>query len=242
MQVELKQLSKRIWYLPSTEETDRPVLTYIKGEKLSLAVDAGNSPAHIGLFYDELSKNGLRLPDLTVITHWHWDHTFALCAVHGVSMACKKTNDQLRKVKQWSWNDEAMKKRLQMGEDIAFCDTCIRLEYPDLHRIIVRHADVEFDGEMIIDLGGVTCRLIARDAPHSRDQVLVYVPEENLLVGGDGCGEDFYNHDGIYEKDRLAAYIDALEAIPFETYIGGHDDPETRENIMSYMKDELSQI
>ncbi len=44
--------------------------SYIKGDKMSLAVDAGHSEAHLREFYDLLSKEGLLLPAFTVLTHW----------------------------------------------------------------------------------------------------------------------------------------------------------------------------
>lgn len=39
--VVLKKLSEHIWYMPFEEERDRPNLGYVKGDKLSLAIDAG---------------------------------------------------------------------------------------------------------------------------------------------------------------------------------------------------------
>jgi hypothetical protein len=50
--MELKKLSDRIYYLPNEEETDRPVLGYINGDKYSLAVDVGNSSKHVEKFYN----------------------------------------------------------------------------------------------------------------------------------------------------------------------------------------------
>ncbi len=238
----LCRLFERVWYLPCEEKTDRPVLTYIRGDKSALAVDAGNSPAHVAKFYRELERNGLPLPDWTVLTHWHWDHTFGLRAVRGVSIACQKTNDKLRAVSAWAWDDESMKKRLETGEDIAFCDACIRLEYPDLREIHVVPAVIGFAGSMTIDLGGVACMLSERDSPHTRDHAMVYVPEYRLLIDGDALGEDHYDGGGQYEKDRLAAYGGALGAIPFETYMGGHDAPESRESVMSFIREELARL
>lgn len=87
----LKRLTERVWYLPWEEETDRPNLCYLLGERHSLAVDAGNSPAHVGKLYRALEEQGLPLPDFTVLTHWHWDHTFGLGAIHGVGIASAKT-------------------------------------------------------------------------------------------------------------------------------------------------------
>ena len=66
--MELIKISDRVYYLPAEERTDRPVLGYIRGDKYSLAVDAGNSSVHVEKFYRQLIELDLRLPDFTVIT------------------------------------------------------------------------------------------------------------------------------------------------------------------------------
>ena len=45
--MELKRLTEHIWVMPFEEERDRPNLCYVKGNRLSLAVDAGHSAAHV---------------------------------------------------------------------------------------------------------------------------------------------------------------------------------------------------
>ena len=70
------------------------MLGYIRGERYSLAVDAGNSRRHVEKFYaalDALRSFGGRI--LQVLTHWHWDHTFGLHAVDGAAIACEATNE-----------------------------------------------------------------------------------------------------------------------------------------------------
>ena len=62
----LYRLTERIWVYPFEEERDRPNLGYIRGDRWSLAVDAGHSAAHIAAFYAALMVNGLPLPSLTV--------------------------------------------------------------------------------------------------------------------------------------------------------------------------------
>ena len=88
----LKKISNRIFYYPHQPETDRPMLAYIKGEKVALAIDAGNSASHVDEFYKALEIEGLKKPDFTVITHWHWDHTFGMHKVNGLCIANEKTN------------------------------------------------------------------------------------------------------------------------------------------------------
>ena len=137
--MELIKITDRISYLPGEQRTDRPLLYYIRGDRYSVAVDAGNSRAHVELFYSALTAAGLPLPKLTVLTHWHWDHTFGLPYLHGASIATAKTQEKLREVAQWAWTREAMDAREQTGEDIAFCNGCIREEYADLSRTACRY-------------------------------------------------------------------------------------------------------
>ena len=106
----LTRISDRVYYLPAEERTDRPVLGYIKGDRYSLAIDAGNSSEHVDKFYGELRSWSLRLPDFTIITHWHWDHTFGMQAVSGKTVAGHFTNHRLGEIQKWEWSDEAMKK------------------------------------------------------------------------------------------------------------------------------------
>ncbi|UCB42884.1 MAG: MBL fold metallo-hydrolase [Dehalococcoidales bacterium] len=237
--MELNKISDRVYYLPSEERTDRPVLGYIKGDKYSLAVDAGNSSDHVEKFYRELRELDLRLPDFTVITHWHWDHTFGMHSVSGKTVAGHLTNRQLGEVQEWEWTDEAMEKRLQSGEDIEICDQCIRLEYPDRNKIKIVRAELEFTGVINIDLGGVHCEIKEFTATHSDDSVLVHVPEERVVFIGDAEGTDDYQNQGEYDKARLKEMIRVLEKIDVDIFVLGHDGPESKLEAMSYLRDEL---
>ena len=79
--MELKQLTDRVFYSMFDKTADRPVLGYVNGQKYSFMIDAGNSQKHVELFYEALCRKGLKKPDITAVTHWHWDHTFGM---HGV--------------------------------------------------------------------------------------------------------------------------------------------------------------
>ena len=143
----LQQLTERVWYLPHDEPSDRPVLTYIEGDQLSVAVDAGASPAHVREFYTAITDQRLSIPEITILTHWHWDHSFGLCAVNGFTLASKKTDARLREMAQWAWTPEAMAARLASGEEIPFCHEHICLEYRRPEWIQVIPADMTLEGE-----------------------------------------------------------------------------------------------
>lgn len=240
--MELKPLTPRIAYLPAQAETDRPVLGYIKGERLALMVDAGNSAAHVAQFNRAVQAAGLPLPDFAALTHWHWDHTFGMHALACRSIAGALTNAQLREVARWQWTDQAMQQRLLSGEDIEFCDTCIRLEYPDRGQIRVVTADLEFSGELVLDLGGIHAVLRSIPNPHAPDGVLVHVPEEGVLFIGDADCPDFYANQGRYDPQKLRELIALLESLDFATYVPGHDEPVSRADALSGLQAELAAL
>ena len=128
-----ERLTERIWIFPFEEERDRPILGYIRGDHWSLAVDAGHSSAHTEDFYKALTEEELPLPALTVLTHWHWDHTFGMHAVTGLTLANQKTNSELSCIR-----DEIYRSG---REHFLSLDYKIRNEYAGNVEIVVKNAD-----------------------------------------------------------------------------------------------------
>ena len=221
--MELKKLSEHIWYMPFEEERDRPNLVYVRGDKLSLAVDAGHSEAHLREFYDLLQKEGLPLPSITVLTHWHWDHTFAMHAVNGITMANKATNGHLL---------EFMRKIEMNGPEVFLnMNDSIRKEYEGGKEVIVVPADIVFEGGMTIDFGGCTVRLLQTEAPHTDDSTLVYVCEDKVLFIGDAVCPEYPNgtKDGK-RAEELAGNIRSTGAV---TCVEGHWQPVETEDTLT---------
>ncbi len=179
----LNRLTERVWVYPYEERRDRPNLSYIRGDNWSLAVDAGHSKEHTREFYRALEEEGLPLPKLTVITHWHWDHTFGMHAVHGLCLANERTNQYL----------DAFRRRLEAEGTEFFLemDERIRNEYEDGKPVVVTPADLVFRGEMLLDAGNCPIRVFQAEAPHTDDSTLIEIPGEKLLILGDCTGGAF---------------------------------------------------
>ena len=179
----LNRLTERVWVYPYEERRDRPNLSYIRGDNWSLAVDAGHSKEHTREFYRALEEEGLPLPQLTVITHWHWDHTFGMHAVHGLCLANERTNQYL----------DAFRRRLEAEGTEFFLemDERIRNEYEDGKPVVVTPADLVFRGEMLLDAGNCPIRVFQAEAPHTDDSTLIEIPGEKLLILGDCTGGAF---------------------------------------------------
>ena len=235
------RITDRIYCFPGEDFTgrDRPFLYYVRGDKLRLAVDAGNSPAHVRAFYAALKAAGHPTPDLTILTHWHWDHTFGLRAVKGLTLATQATNEVLRKVQTWAWDPASMEERLASGEDIQACADCIRREYNDPEKIRVVTADMEINGPVTLDLGGVTCKVIPQDSPHSRDGLFLYFPEEKALAVGDGESGDYYELDGQYDTRRLEAFLSFLDTLDYDLALPGHQMPWSRADQLAELRTHL---
>jgi len=237
------KLTERIYYMPHDEETDRPIIGYVKGDNYSLMIDSGNSKKHADLFIEEIKALDLKYPDFVAITHSHWDHTFGMKSLDALSIACQRTNDILNDMTKWQWTDKAMKERLEAGEDIEFCDTMIRKEYPDLSEIKVETADIVFNENLSLDLGQISCKLMRLESSHADDCVVAYIPEEKIIFIGDIIGEDFHNGE-IYYKDKLESLINDFKAIDFNTALFSHLEPFTKEELIEWLEEvrELNQF
>ena len=218
----LNKLTERIWVYPFEEERDRPNLTYIRGDRWGLAVDAGHSAEHTLAFYKELEDAGLPLPSLTVLTHWHWDHTFGMHAVHGLTLANERTNRYLLE-----FRDRLEKEGTGFFLDM---DETIRREYADGKPVVVTPADLVFSGEMLLDPGGCPVRVFQAEAPHTDDATLVDIPGEKVLILGDSTGgawPDWNVDQALAEK-----LAETIRKVNPEICLPGHWTPLSQEFII----------
>ena len=225
--MELYQLSERVYYSEYEEERDRPALGYLKGENFSIAVDAGHSDDHLNEFYDLLKKHDLPLPAFTVITHWHWDHSFAMHAIDGFSIANERTNEHLKKFmrERSKENDEAF----------LSLDPSIAKEYADGKPIIVKEADIVYNGKMEIDAGNLKTVLFEAISPHTDDATFVYVPDEKLLFFGDAISGVFPTW--IADRKKTEDLCEVIEGLDVDFCIGGHWPIYKKEDLLKELRE-----
>ena len=214
----LHELTQRIWYMDPTVETDRPALGYIRGDRFSVMVDAGNSPAHAALFMELLKEKGLPLPSYCLITHWHWDHTFGICGLDIPCVCSEKTAEYLDKAGKWSFAEGGE------GRKQYDSDSCIRAEYADPLAIRIEVPEITFDREITFDLGGISAKMIFVGGPHSDDSAIVFIPEEKVIFAGDSSSGNFSLPNIAYVPELLDEHEAVLRSIPFETYLHAGDD------------------
>lgn len=225
--MKLEKIKDKVWISSFEEERDRPAIGYVCGEKHCLAVDAGHSGKHVEEFYALLKEKQLPLPDLTVLTHWHWDHTFGMFAINGLSLAEKRTEKHLQKLRK-DWDDGTEEEMKAMDEHIA-------LEYQD-QKMCVVGADVVFQEEIVLDLGGVRAECFHVESPHTDDSVLILLPEERILFFGDCISGEYPKW--IVDINYMKLLIQKLEGLDFDTAIGGHWEPSSKKELLDSLKKE----
>lgn len=249
-----QQVTKHIYIYPYHDGyTSSPNIALIVGEKHTLLFDAGMSQSHARLMQRELAQQGLPLPDFCCLSHWHWDHSFAAHAWDCCILAGRETNEHLKRMQTWKWDDASIADRIASREDILLCCEMIKREYPT-REIHVACADIVFDSHMTLDLGsGVVCELIGCNAPHSSDCVICHVPGDRFALLSDSGNKDLYttpwefdiNHTEDFEKNtaciaydrqKLSEYLHLLDALDFTHCIGGHADMQSKAALIASLR------
>lgn len=227
----LNKIKERIYIFPYQEINDRPNLIYLKGDKFSLVVDAGHSKGHLDLFYNALKEEGLPLPDFTVITHWHWDHTLAMAFVNGLTITNENTYFHLKEIK-----DRIEKEGLDFFLDTA---ESIKAEYALGNEIKVKLPDIIYHDEMIMDLGNYKVKIFEAISPHTNDSTLVYVEEDEFLILGDSVYGTY--PDWVSDKDLAMRLIDMVNSINPKLCIAGHGNPSKKKDIIKVILNDVKE-
>jgi glyoxylase-like metal-dependent hydrolase (beta-lactamase superfamily II) len=233
----LNQISPHVYWLPPDSTTDRPVLGVVAGERATLLVDAGNSPAHARLFLAEVARLKVAPPQFLVLTHWHWDHIFGAATIALPTLAHLETRRRLVEMAGWDWSDAALEERVAAGLEIEFCRDMIKAELPDRTDLILRPPDIAFTDRVELDLGGVSAQLIHVGGDHAADSTIVFIPEERVVFMSDCLAPDLYHPPRRYTTRRLFPLMDHLLRCEADFYLMGHNpEPVSQAELDTYTR------
>lgn len=228
----LEKVTERIYYLMNDNKNERPAIGLVKGDNCCLVIDAGNSLKHAEMFLNEISDMNLPPIDYVVATHHHWDHIFGMKKYDAIKIASNNTYELAKKycgikvntLENVSLND-------------IFTDSAVKVLKNELENIDIIEEikfDLLFNGELKIDLGGVTCLVKEINNPHRNDGTIVYVPEEKTLFLGDsayGCTKD---GKSCFNREKLISMMTEVKGYDANYYLCSHESICDKEEIDWY--------
>lgn len=227
----LERLAERVWLLPPERRGDRPGLAYLRGDRHALLVDAGNSPAHAEALRVGLRAAGLPDPDLLALTHWHWDHSFAMAAWALPSIAQEGTDEVLRSLAgRGDWSDAALEELRGLGLWSEESGRDLAEEYgTDRRSIGPLPPSIVYRDRLRLDLGGLSCQLEHVGGDHSPDCVFVFVPEEGILFVGDAFGPSVYGGPRRYSSANFLRLLERALRPEVRLVVESHGGALSRE-------------
>lgn len=222
----IEQISDHIWMMPQNEETDRPNLYLVIGENSAAMVDAGNSEAQVKEFYSEIRKNNLPEPEMALLTHWHWDHSFGSAYIPADIYSHPITQGFLTLAGTYEYTDEAISQRVEDGAENAYVEGTQKLEMDIETRknLKIRVPDHVIENGESFDLGGVTVKAEYVNCDQSDDMIAYYVEEDDMLLIGDIMYEDYYHGPDHFSRAKVQSIIEYIQAHPADSFYGSHTD------------------
>jgi metallo-beta-lactamase class B len=149
-----------------------PNVGIVVGSKATLVVDTGMGPKNGAIVVKEVAKVSRNSEIYLVTTHFHAEH------VAGISAFPAGTKYVISRVQQQDLDELGadLTKRFAGGSPVM---ADLLKDAP------VRRADVLFDRDYKIDLGGVNVRLLALGPTHTRGDTMVFVEQDKVLFAGD---------------------------------------------------------
>ncbi|AIF44451.1 MULTISPECIES: MBL fold metallo-hydrolase [Virgibacillus] len=233
----LKKLATNVYYMPHYSETDRPALGLICGENFSVAIDAGNSPAHAKDFLNLAEKMDIAPLEYVILTHWHWDHIFGVKTMDRTTISHHDTKKKVAYLKTLKWDDASLDARVETGEEIEFCRDMIKREMPVRGDLELRVPEISFQDQIQIDLGGITCVVEHVGGEHARDSSIVYIPEEKIMFLADCLYQDFYSGEWSYDLKEVQTLLAKIKKYDVEHYVLGHQPPKTHAELWNFLDD-----
>jgi glyoxylase-like metal-dependent hydrolase (beta-lactamase superfamily II) len=168
----LQQVSPHIYIIPDNSVPLVPNVGVVIGERGILVIDTGLGPRNGSAVLEVAKKLGGSRALYLVTTHFHPEHDLG-AQVFPESTTLIRSNDQVKDIAEFG---------LQLAQVFAR-RSAINAEL--LKDADFRNANLTFDRDYALDLGGVTVQLIAMGANHTRGDTAIWVESDRVLFSGD---------------------------------------------------------
>ena len=206
------KVSEHVYVIPDGRVGGVPNVGIIVGNKATLVVDTGLGPRNGQTVLREVAKVSKNTELYLVTTHFHPEHTLGAAAFPATA---KYISSEIQE------KDVAEFGR-QMRD--TFSQTPVRAEL--LKDVEYRRADIVFNREKDLDLGGVRVRMFALGPTHTRGDTGFFVEGDAVLFSGDVVMNGaFLAFNMPYGSVRTwLTSLDRLEALHPRTIVPSHGE------------------
>ena len=236
MEQDLIQLDDHVWYWPHHPDpnTVQPSIGVIVGQRNSILVDVGNSPAQARRVGAALTQVGIPPVSLIIYTHHHWDHISGACAYSVPVIAHAKCRAILLEEAQKPWSKEYLEELIQQNPKLRVSCEARNRAISDWQNFRIVVPETVFERSKVIELEGLRIELEYLGGQHAEDSIIVKVPQSRVMFIGD-CYYPPPLHLRTPESTISNEILSNLVDDGIDLYIEGHDDPTTRNEIVEYL-------
>jgi glyoxylase-like metal-dependent hydrolase (beta-lactamase superfamily II) len=168
----LRQVSAHVHVIPDNSVPMVPNVGIIVGEQAVLVVDTGLGPPNGATVLNVAQKLGGSRALYVVVTHFHPEHDLGAQAFPATAKMIR-SSDQLKDIAEFG---------LETAKNFA-SRSALNTEL--LKGADYRKADITFEKDYELDLGGVKARLSVMGPNHTRGDIAIWVEPDRILFAGD---------------------------------------------------------
>ena len=168
----LRQISAHVHIIPDNSVPAVPNVGYVVGNRAVLVIDTGLGPPNGAAVYEVAKKLAGTKAIYVVTTHVHPEHDLGAQAFPDTAKLIRST-DQVKDIAESG---------LQLANVFA-SRSALHAEL--LEDADFRKADITFERDYDLDLGGVRAKLTAMGPNHTVGDTIVWIESDRVLFSGD---------------------------------------------------------
>ena len=206
----LRQISPHVHIIPDNSVPLVPNVGYIVGDRAALVIDTGLGPRNGAAVYEVAKRLAGAKALYLVTTHFHPEHDLGAQAFPDSTKLIRST-DQVKEIAESG---------LQLAKVFA-SRSPINAEL--LKDADFRKADITFERDYDLDLGGVQAKLTAMGPNHTAGDTIVWIGSDRVLFSGDLAmrAQPAFASSHSSLRQWLAS-LDRLEALKPDIIVPSH--------------------
>jgi glyoxylase-like metal-dependent hydrolase (beta-lactamase superfamily II) len=168
----LRQISDHVYIIPDNNVPVVPNVGYIVGDRAVLVIDTGLGPPNGEAVYDVAKKLAGTKALYLVTTHVHPEHDLGAQAFPDTTKLIRST-DQVKEIAE----DGLRLAKVFAGRSAVYSDLLKNADF--------RKAEITFERDYELDLGGVRAKLTAMGPNHTVGDTIIWVEPDRVLFAGD---------------------------------------------------------